>query len=320
MLDSVPLPFQAILWPLVGGGLILALNRLLPGWARRLVAMAAALASLVLLWSLKAEPAASAEILWEPLNFFRMGLTLSPDGLSLLIGIALAAAAAALSLGIRGHQPQKTGWHCSILLVLAGSLVVVMAANLLALATGSALIDLALLLLVLRSPDRDEDTGRMSLGLVVPGVVSTLLLFFSALRMDAELGHGSLLSQNLSEETLVIVGLAGALRALVFPFHARKLRGPETVAALLLTLGAGGYLLARVQAMAPVISGHSWVKVVAVIGLLASGLMTWSGSAQLKARGNGDCLPARWWTGILAYQAGYVLMFVLLLAGGTPWP
>ncbi len=298
----------------------MALNRLLPGWARRLVAMAAALASLVVLWSLKAEPAESAEILWEPLNFFRMGLTLSPDGLSLLIGIALAAAAAALSLGIRGHQPQKTGWHCSILLVLAGSLVVVMAANLLALATGSALIDLALLLLVLRSPDRDEDTGRMSLGLVVPGVVSTLLLFFSALRMDAELGHGSLLSQNLSEETLVIVGLAGALRALVFPFHARKLRGPETVAALLLTLGAGGYLLARVQAMAPVISGHSWVKVVAVIGLLASGLMTWSGSAQLKARGNGDCLPARWWTGILAYQAGYVLMFVLLLAGGTPWP
>ncbi|NIV28021.1 MAG: hypothetical protein GWN58_00500, partial [Anaerolineae bacterium] len=94
-------------------------------------------------WSLKAEPAESAEIFWEPLNFFRMGLTLSPDGLSLLIGITLTAAAAALALGIRGEQPRETGWHGSVLLVLAGSLVVVMAANLLALAAGSALIDLA---------------------------------------------------------------------------------------------------------------------------------------------------------------------------------
>ena len=45
MLDSVPIPFQAILWPLAGGGLLLALHRLLPDWVRRLAAMAAALAS-----------------------------------------------------------------------------------------------------------------------------------------------------------------------------------------------------------------------------------------------------------------------------------
>jgi hypothetical protein len=282
--------------------------------------MVAALASLAVLWSLKAEPAESAEIFWEPLNFFRMGLTLYPDGLSLLIAITLTAAAAALALGIRGQDPRETGWNGSILLVLAGSLVVVMAANLLALAAGSALLDLALILLVLRSSGRDEGAGRMSLGLVVPGVVSTLLLFFGALKMDAELGHGSLLSQNLSEEALVVIGVAGALRLLVFPFHARKLRGPETVAALLLAVGAGGYLLARVQTMAPVLSGHSWVMAVAVAGLLASGLLVWSGSARSKARPSGECLPGRWWTGMLAYQAGYVLIFVLLLAGSTPWP
>ena len=320
MLDSVPLPFQAILWPLVGGGLILALNRLLPGWARRLVAMAAALASLVVLWSLKEGAIASAEILWEPLNFFRMSLTLSPDGLSLLIGIVMAAATAAMALGIRGQDPRRTAWHGSLVLVLAGCLAVVMAANLLALAAGSALIDLALILLVLLDSRRDEGVGAMSLSLTVPGVVSTLLLFLGALQMNAQLGHGSLLSQNLSEETLVVIGVAGALRALVFPFHARKLQVPEVAAALLLPIGAGGYLLARVQALAPALSGRSWVMTVAVIGLLAGGLLAWSGSARSTARSSGSYLPGKWWTGVLVYQSAYLLGFVLLLAGGTPWP
>ena len=320
MLDSVPLPFQAILWPLAGGGLVLAFNRLLPGWARRLVAMVAAFASLVVLWSLKAGAIERAEILWEPLNFFRMSLTLSPDGLSLLIGIALAGATAAMVLGIRGQEPRKTAWHGWILLVLAGCLAVVMAANLLALAAGSALIDLALILLVLRSSSRDAGSGRMSLSLVVPGVVSTLLLFLGALQMDAQLGHGSLLSRNLSEETLVVIGVAGALRALVFPFHARKLRVPETAAALLLPIGAGGYLLARAQVLAPTLSGRPWVMAVAVIGLLAGGLLAWSGSARSIDRVSRSYLPGKWWTGVLVYQAGYLLAFVLLLAGGTPWP
>lgn len=320
MLDSVPLPFQAIIWPLVGAGLVLALNRLLPGWVRRLVAMAAAFASFVVLWSLKAGTVERAEILWEPLNFFRMSLALSPDGLSLLIGIALAGATAAVALGIRGQEPRKTIWHGLILLVLAGCLAVTMAANLLALAVGSALIDLALIVLVLRSSSCDEAAGRMSLSLVVPGIVSTLLLFLGALQMDAQLGHGSLLSRNLSEEALVVIGVAGALRALVFPFHARKLRVPETVATLLLPIGVGGYLLARVQASAPVLSDRPWVMTMAVIGLLAGGLLAWSGSARSKARPSDDSSPGRWWTGILVYQAGYVLAFVVVLAGGTPWP
>ena len=320
MLDSVPLPFQAILWPLVGGGLILVLNRLLPGWVRRLLAMAAALASLVTLWSLKAGTVERAEIVWEPLNLFRMSLTLSPDGLSLLIGISLALAAAAIALGIRGREPRRTGWHGSFLLVLAGCLVVVMAGNLLALATGSALVDLALILLVLRSPSHDEDSARTSLGLVVPGVVSTLLIIFGALQMDAELGHGSLFSRNLLEEALIVIGVAGVFRVLLFPFHARTLRAPETVATLLLPMGVGGYLLVRIQMLAPVLSRRPWVMAAAVVGLLAGGLLTWSGNARIKARESASCLPGRWWTGMLAFQAGYVFLYSLLLAGSTPWP
>jgi hypothetical protein len=299
---------------------VLALNRLLPGWARRLVAMAAAFASLMVLWSLKAGEMERAEILWEPLNFFRMSLTLSPDGLSLLIGIALAGATAAMALGIRGQQPRRTAWHGLILLVLAGCLSVAMASNLLALAAGSALIDLALILLVLRSSSREQGAERISLSLVVPGVVSTLLIFLGALQMDAQLGHGSLLSRNLSAEALVVIGVAGALRALVFPLHARKLRVPETVGALLLPIGAGGYLLARIQALAPVLSGRPWVMAVAVIGLLAGGLLAWSGSARSRARVSGRYLPGKWWTGVLVYQAAYVLAFVLLLIDGTLWP
>lgn len=321
MLDSVPLPFQAILWPLVGGGGILALNRLLPGWARRLVAMAAALASLVTLWSLKAEDIERAEILWEPLNFFRMSLTLAPDGLSLFIGVTLAAVTAALALGIRGQDLRRPGWHGSILLIFAGCLVVLMSANLLTLAVGSALIDLALILLVLWGPSRDEpEPAWMPLSLVVPGIASTLLLFLGALQMDAQLGHGSLLSRDLSREALAMLGLAGALRALVFPFHARKLWCPEIVATLLLPIGAGGYLLARVQALAPVLSGRPWVMAAAMIPLLAGGLLTWSGSARARGRGGEHWLPDRWWTGVLVGQAGYVLVFVLFLAGCTPWP
>ncbi len=320
MLDSVPLPFQAILWPLLGGGLILSLNRLLPGWVRRLVAMVAALATLGALWSLKAGDLGRAEILWEPLNFFRMSLTFSPDGLSLLIGIALAGAAAAMALGIRGQEPLDTVWHGVILLVLAGCLAATMAANLLALAVGSALIDLSLILLVLRSSSRAELDERLSPGLVVPGVASTMLVFLGALQMDAQLGHGSLLSQNLSEDTMLVIGVAGALRVLVFPFHTRRLRVPETAAALLLPMGVGGYLLSRVQTAAPVLSGRPWLMALALIGLLAGGLLAWAGSALGRARSGEGVAPGRWWIGLLVYQAGYLLAFVLLLAGGTPWP
>ena len=319
MLDSVPIPFQAILWPLAGGGLLLALHRLLPDWVRRLAAMATALASLGVLWSLKAAIGQRVEILWEPLNFFRMSLALAPDGRSLLIGIALAAAAAAMALGIRARRPQRSVWHGLLLLVLAGCLVLILAANVLALAVGSALIDLALILLVVWRSGRDEARGA-SLSLVVPGIASTMLIFLSALQMGAELGHGSLLSNVQSDRALVLIGVAGALRALVFPFHARVLRYPETIAALLLPLGAGGYLLARVQALSPSLSALPWAMVIAVLGLLGGGLLAWSSSARLVERAGESTSPGRWWTGVLAYQAGYMLAFVLLLPIGTPWP
>ncbi len=319
MLDSVPLPFQAIVWPLAGGGLILALNRLLPGWVRRLVATAAALVSLALLWALRAGIGQRAEILWDPLNLFRMSLTLSPDGRSLLVGIALAGATAAMALGIRGQQPRKSAWHGLILFMLAGCLVVTMAANVLALAVGSALIDLALIVLVLWSSGQSE-SARWSLSLVLPGIASTLLIFFSALEMDAQLGHGFLLSENLPAETLVLIGVAGALRAFVFPLHARSLAAPKTVAALLLPIGAGGYLLARVQSLTPTLSDRPWTMSIGVLGLLAGGLLVWSGSARSTARSTDRSLPDKWWIGLLAYQAAYLFAFVLLLPSVTPWP
>jgi hypothetical protein len=319
MLDSMPLPFQAILWPLIGAGLVLALNRWLPGWARRLVPPAAAMASLVTLWALKGGIVERAEIVWKPLNLFRMSLTFTPDGLSLLIGIVLAGAAAAIALGIRGQQPEKTVWHGLILLVLAGCLVLIMAANFLSLAVGSALIDLALIFLVVRSSSREQGQ-RLSLSLVVPGVASTLLIFLSALQMDTELGHASLFSQNLSEGPLMVLGVAGALRTLTFPLHARQVQLPETAAALVLPVAAGGYLLARVQALAPVLSDRPAAMAFAIIGLLVGGLLTWSGSARASSRFREDPVPEKWWIGVLVYQAGYLLSFVLLLAGATPWP
>ena len=119
---------------------------------------------------------------------------------------------------------------------------------------------------------------------------------------------------------LVLIGVAGALRALVFPFHVRRLRCPETVAALILPLGAGGYLLARVQALSPALSDSPWAMVLAVLGLLVGGFLIWSGSARSRDGSSESSMPGKWWTGVLAYQAGYLLAFALLLPNGTPWP
>jgi hypothetical protein len=312
MLSSIPVPFQAIVWPLVGAALILALSRLLPNWVRRLLAMTAALASLMVLWTLRAGPIERVEILWEPLNLFRMSPLWYADGLSLLGGILLAGATAAVTLGIRGQESRTTVWHGLTLIALAGSLAMVMAANLLALALGSALIDLALIAIVVSTTDEAGGSRGMPLGVVVPGIASTLILFLGALQMDAQAGHASLLSQNLPEGALVLVGAAGVLRSLIFPLHPRRLEAPEIAATLLLPVGIGGLLLTRVQTLAPVLSGHPWLMAVAVIALLAGGLFAWSGGAGSTERSG-------FWPGALVHQTGFVLAFVLLLAGGVPW-
>jgi hypothetical protein len=192
-----------------------------------------------------------------------------------------------------------------------------MAANLLALALASALIDLALIAVTVSISNGAEPSQRLSLSTVVPGMASTLLLFVAALQMDSQAGHASLLSQNLPEGPLVLVGVAGALRALVFPLHPRALGGPESAATLLLPVGVGGYLLVRVQALVPVLSEQPWAMIVAAVALLAGGLLAWSSSAGSTGQ---KPAPGGFWSGTLVQQTGYVLAFVLLLAGATPWP
>jgi hypothetical protein len=317
MLDSIPAPWQAILWPLVGAALILALGRVLPNWARRLLALAAALASLAVLWSLKAGPVEWMGIEWLPTNLFRMGPRLNVDGLSLLMGMLLAVVTAALILGIRGRGPKKTSWHGLLLILLAGCLAAIMAANLLALALASALVDLALIATTLSLSSGAEPSRRLPLSTVVPGLASTMVLFVAALQMDSQAGHASLLSQNLPEGPLVLAGVAGALRALVFPLQPRSLGGPVSAATLLLPVGVGGYLLVRVQSLVPVLTEQPWAMIVAAVALLVGGLLAWSSSA-----GSIDKKPAPggFWSGTLVQQTAYVLAFVLLLAGATPWP
>ena len=111
MLRSVPVPFQAILWPLLGAALILAVGRHLPAWLRRLLAAAAAAASLAAIWSLRSGDPQRVEIPWLPLNLFRSGPALSTDGLAVPMALTLATIAVALSLGIGcvGAQPGGDG-------------------------------------------------------------------------------------------------------------------------------------------------------------------------------------------------------------------
>ncbi len=313
MFSSLPVPFQAIVWPLIGAALILALNRLLPNWARRLLAMMAALASLAVLWALRAGPIERVELYWEPLNLFRMSPLWYADALSLLGGVLLAGTTFGVVLGIRGQEPRTTLWHGLTLIALAGSLAMAMAANLLALALGSAVIDLALLAIVVSTTDEAGGGRGMPTSVAVPGIASTLILFLGALQMEVQAGHASLLSQKLPEGGLVLVGAAGVVRSLVFPLHPRRLGTPEIVATLLLPVGVGGLLLTRVQTLAPLQSSHPWFMVVAVIALLAGGLLAWSGGAGSTER------PG-FWPGALVHQTGFVLAFLLLLVGAAPWP
>jgi hypothetical protein len=319
MLNSVPVPFQAILYPLAGAAIILMLGRLLPGWIRRLLAMAAALASLAALWSLRAEGVERLEILWEPLNLFRMGPTLYPDGLSLLGGITLAGVTAAAALGIRGREPRRGTWRGLVLVALSGCLITTMAANLLTLALGSALIDMVLIALALITVDGPDRSTRISVSVAVPGIASTLVLFLCALRMDAQVGHASLLGRNLPAEILTLVGIAGLLRLLIFPLHPRGWITPSGAASLLLPVGVGIYLLARVQTLVPVLADQPWMLSVGGVAVLAGALMTWSGSRGTADRESQSNL-ANVWPGILAHQTGHALLFVILLGGTAPWP
>jgi hypothetical protein len=302
MLDSLPLPLQALLWPLAGAALILIAGRLLPNGLRRLAAMAAALASLSVVWSLRTGASQEVEILWAPLNFFRGSPTLQPDNLSLLVGITLSGAVAASVLGIRGSFPRRASWHGLILVVLAGCLLMSMAANLPTLALGSALVDLGLIAIAILAPGgADRTAWRMT----IPGVSSTLLIFFSALQMSIQVGTTSLQARELPVGILLLMGLAAMLRLTIFPLHPRGLNTPENAVAQILSMGAGVYLLIRPQIIAPILSDRPWTLVLGSIALLAGGLQAWTGHR---------------WSGFANYQKGFVLVSVILLGGGMPWP
>ncbi|HSR33679.1 MAG TPA: hypothetical protein VLY63_24190 [Anaerolineae bacterium] len=320
MLDSIPIPLRSILWPLAGAVLILAFGRFLPNWVRRLLAVAASLASLTGLWSLRAGPLERVEVVWEPLHFFRMSPALNPDGLSLLLGVVLAGVTAALVLGIRAREPQKTVWHGLMLVGLAGCLIATLAENLLALALGSALVDLTLIAVVIWTANGAEPAQRMPLSVTVPGIASTIVLFLAALKMDTDVGHASLLSPNLNEGALILVGVAGVLRSLVFPLHPRELNTPEGAASLLLPVGVGGYLLARSQSLLPVLSGQPWTMALAEFALLAGGLLAWSSHRTVPDGKRHRLMLGKFWSGTLAHQTAAVLGFALLLVDLTPWP
>jgi hypothetical protein len=302
MLDSLPLPLQALLWPLAGAAVILTAGRLLPNVLRRLVALAAALASLSALWSLRTGAGPAVEVFWEPLNFFRSSPTLEPHSLSLLVGITLSGAVAISMLGIRGSFPRQAVWHGLILVVLAGCLLMSMAANLPTLALGSALIDLGLIATAVLAPgDADRTMWRMA----IPGVLSTLLIFLGALQVSIQLGTTSLQAPGLPEEILLLIGLAALLRLTIFPLHPRGLNTPESAITQILSIGAGVYLLVRPQAIAPILSDRPWILVLGSAALLAGGLQAWTGNR---------------WSGFASYQKGFVLVSVILLAGSMPWP
>ena len=337
MFDSIPVPLQAIFWPLLGAAAILATSRLLPGWILRIAAFVASGASLLTLWSLRGGMAERIELLWTPLSFFRMSPTFHVDALSLLVGILLAATTSLLLLGIRDSRYQGGVWRALILMVLAGGLSMTAASNLLTLALGSALLDLAILsAAVSMSPEADRTVWRMA----VPGIGSTILLVFAAVHADAQTGTASLWARELPGETILMLGAAGVLRQLVFPWHPRGLRTAGTATIFLLSSAVGIYLLARSQTLAPVLTQQPWMLAIAALAVVAGGLLAASHAmaaktepesqaapihtqpespSQLSERVAGEGLAASWF-GIAIHQAGFALCFLLLVQSPVPWP
>lgn len=318
MLESIPVLFQALLWPLLGAAIVGVLVRFLPSWMRRLLAAAAAGFSLLTLWSLRDAPVERVEIFWEPLGLFRASPSLYADPLSLVGGILLCGVAAALLLGIREREPERATWHGLLLLSLAGALAMVMASNLLTLALGSALLDLALVGLALWAGGDPERGQEMSLSLAVPGFASTLLLTASALHLDVSAGHTSFLARELPATTVTFLGVVALLRLSLFPLHPRSLQGPQNAAGLLLPTSAGIYLLARVQAISVGLWSPPWL-LLGSIALLAGGLLVWAGGLA-QSRQEGAPRLAGFWAGLLIYQAGSALLFGILLGTASPWP
>ena len=308
MLDSIPIPVQAVLWPLLGAVVVLGLRRRLPNWLRRTIAAVAAAASLATLWSLRGDASPeTVDLTWGSLDFFRMGLVLYPHGLSILAGIVLAGVTAAAALGTspNGVDGQRTHWHGLILLALSGCLATVLAANLLTLAFGSGLLALAVTALAAAGAPAGDERPWPPLATAVPGVAATLLVYLSALRMDAQIGHASLQGRAFSPSALAFLGTAGVLWLLSFPI--RTANRPQNIVSYLLPCGTGLYLLARVQALAPVLNSQPWPLILAGLMLLAGGLLAWLYGV---------------WPGIAVHQAGYGLAFIVLWgsASPVPWP
>ncbi len=312
MLDSIPAPWRATLWPLLGAAIILTVGYLLPTWLRRLLAAAAAAASLTGLWSLVGGTPDSAGWSWEPITFFRAGPALQPQPLSLFVGITLAGTTTAVLPGIRGAA--RTAWHGLMLVALAGCLITAMAANLLTLALGSALLDLALLAMAASAAG---EAGRIAWRMAVPGVASTLLLFSGAILMNTQAGTTFLSARLFPMGVLLPLGLAGLARLMAFPLHPRGLATAENAATLVLPTGAGACLLARVQSLAPTLADRPWVLAVGGAALLAGGALAWIGGARDPDRAGTGSAP---WFGLAVHQVGLTLLFILLLDGLAPWP
>jgi hypothetical protein len=319
---------QAVLWPLVGAAVILTARRLLPHVLVRLVALVAGCASLATLWSLRTATAASVEIAWLPLNFFRASPTFRPDALSLFAGITCVFVVTCAVLGFGDSERSQTTWHGLILIALAGSLILAMAANLLTLALGSALIDLALMAMALSA---SEDSARVAWRMAVPGVASTLLLALCAVQMDVQAGTSSLAAREFSLQIVGLIGVAGVLRLMVFPLHPRILSRPQDVITLVVLAGAGICVLARSQTIIPALASWPWTLILAIVALIAGAVWLWAKAMALpktqspeEPGAGGSSTRVQFdqaiWPGIAVYQAGLALAFVLLLGGSTAWP
>jgi hypothetical protein len=289
------------------------MGRLAGSGVQRLLSLVTSLVTLATIAGLGVGAVQRAELAWVPLNLFRMSPALQPDGLSIMAATVIVAISGALLVGIRGQV--WAAWRGWMLVALSGCLIAIFGVNLLALAIGSALLDMALLAIAASSSGQSSPARRMSPSCALPGLISTLILFFAALQMDSLVGHASLASSKLPEESLRLIGIAALLRSFVFPFHARQFGTPVLAATLLPPVAMGGFLLVRVQGLLPVLTAQSWAMPVAMVAMLAGGLLVWSRGEHPVNRP----LLGGLWSGLLVQSVGFLFVSTLVLPGNVAW-
>ncbi|MCS6842869.1 MAG: hypothetical protein NZ528_00870 [Caldilineales bacterium] len=269
--------------------------------------VAPSLAALALLLRLRLLQVPDLTTTWSPLVIPPLQLRWSLDGwnwLALLLLTIVGLGAVLLTWRLPG--PRSGAFHGLSLLLLSAAALAVVSGNLLTLSGAWIASDV---LLVARAREPRAPQGAVQGGLVAAGS----LLFTLAIYITNASGVTAPLARaTLPPETVMLLGLAAALRMAVYPLHQWLAPGPgaaRTLGTGLLLCGVslvtGGWLLGRLYeaAAGQLLTAPFWPLLLVAL-TLAAGLAAW-------ATREADCL-----TLLTSSRGGWLWLTLAMAAPG----